>query len=461
MPTAKKTTVANGKLAVVVTGAAGHAAALLGALEALEAAGTKPDLVVGASGGAMAAALYAAAGEAGPARDALYKMVTEYSWQELADIDFGALRNLASRPHEVSGFVAGETLFSALRATPIGNKGFQHTALPLYVLATDLNTGDAMVFANETRDALGEDAAYTVFARTDADLARVNVATAVRASMSVPGLFAPVSLDYYCLVDGALRLRRALAVAAAQPGVDRVLWLHAGLEFADGFSLVCDYAGQSFASGLLQTLSVAAADAFDPHTADPALAGKTVRFVNLATASVGAGDLTKTQALYESGKRTTAELLATAEGFLGGEANASAKALAAVVDEADGPRWQPVVGAGGGNVLAVTDRNPTIQREFSYELDEYLKNAGIERLAAREPIGAVLWAKQQAERRVGLLKLACFYLVRGTGCLCRAVTGGLRTAWKAVGADKLCTSATKATESAALNLLGTLGGKKS
>ncbi|MBI5832725.1 MAG: patatin-like phospholipase family protein [Armatimonadetes bacterium] len=461
MPTAKKTTQANGKLAVVVTGAAGHAAALLGALEALEAAGQKPDLLVGASGGALAASLYAAGGEAGPAREALYGLVSANSWQELADIDFGALRNLASRPHEVSGFVRGEALFGALRGTLLGNKGFQHTAIPLFVVATELNTGDAMVFGNETRDSLGEDAAYTTFARTEADLARVNVATAVRASMGVPGLFAPVSLDYYCLVDGSLRARRALAVAAAQPGVERVLWLHAGLEYADGFSLVCDYAGQSFAAGLLQTLSVAAADAFDPHTADPALAGKTVRFVNLATASVGAGDLTKTQALYESGRRSLTDLMTTADGFLAGEAKTAATALAAVVDEADGPRWQATVGAGGNNTLAVTDRNPTIQREFGYELDEYLKNAGIERLAAREPIGAMPWAKAQAEAKVGLLKLAAFYLVKGCGCVCRATTKGVRHVWLAVGADRLYAKCATATSSAMLNLLGTLGGKKS
>lgn len=445
----------SGGLAVVLSGVAARAAADLGALQALEEAGLKPACVVGVSGGALAGALYCAGGGAAAAREALYQMVGQRSWQDLVDIDFGAVANLADRPHETAGFVAGQALHEALLATPIGHQGFPHLAVPLLVLACDLNTGRELVFANQSVDSGPPD--YPLFARTAADLDRVNVATACRASMALPGLFQPLTLDHRCLVDGSLRLGRALHVAAAQPKVDRILWLHAGLDENDGFSLVMDYAGQSFAACVAHALAVAGADQFDPHTAAPALADKSVRYVNLGVSSVGVAELTKTQALYESGRRTLAALLSKelAGGLFAADGEAIAGALAGDRDEYDGPRWNVTVGR-GGNVVAIADRMPPLQQEFGYEFDAYLEQAGLPRLAVREPIETAAWARQQAEAKFGLGKLTGHYLAKTLTYCWKGAALGLKTAWAALALDKVTDSASRAVASAALTITDTL-----
>ncbi|HAZ63263.1 MAG TPA: hypothetical protein DCZ72_06605 [Armatimonadetes bacterium] len=448
---------ADGKLAVVLTGTAGYSAALLGGLEALEAAGLRPDVVVGASGGALAGALYATSGGAAAAREAYYGFVAKHSWQDLADLDFGGLSAALRRPHETQGLVGGERLFQALRSLPLGNKGFQHTDVPLFVVTTDLNSGQALVFGNQTREQVAEGLPYLLFARSESDLERVNVATAVRASLAVPGVFRPLVLDYFCLVDGGLRARQALSVAAAQPGVTRVIWLQAGLEPADAFSLVSDFAQQSAGAGLLQALTVAAADAFDPHSADPALANIALRVVNLATSSAGAVDLVRTQALYESGRRTLESLFETAgsgEKLLANQPNTTVGKLREVTDEEAGPRWAWTVGA-GGNVLAVTDRNPTLISEYGFELDDALAAANRPKLTPAEPLANPLWLRGQTET-AGLWSLAGWHLWNGCGYVCRGVVSALKVAADAVGLDVLWTKATKATAEGAATLVDTL-----
>ncbi len=433
------------QLAVVLTGNAARAAAVLGALEALEQSGQTPSVLVGASGGAVAAALYAAGGSAA-ARTALYNLARANSWQHLADIDFDAVLNLATRPHEANGFLKGEALQAALLASSIGHKGFAQLDPSVLIVTTDLNSGRELVFGNQTQETEG--LPYRVYARSAADLARVNVATACRASMATPGLFQPLSLEQYCLVDGGLRARQALTVAAAQPGVERIIWLHAGLDLNETFSLVTDYAGQSFAVAMAQAAGAAATDQFDPHTGDPLLAGKVVRYVNLAVSSVGTAELVKTQALYESGRRTMAALMAKGELF--GDGPALATALAEDVDETDGPRWSAVVGAGGRDVVSIADLRPTLQQEFGYEFEEYLEREALERLEAREPQATVDWAQAQAEQELGLARLFAAFAARALAYGGKGLWGLLRCAWHAVALDKLVGALAKLAEDGAM-----------
>ncbi len=446
------------RLAVIVSGPAARAVGALGALGALDAAGLQPDVLVGVSGGAIAAALYAACGSGEAAREALYELVGRTCWQDLADLDVAALRDLPERPYETSGFLRGDALQQALLDGPLGHHGFQHLQTPLFVVACDLNSGRELVFGNQTQDAAT--VPYKLFARTAADLDRVNVATACRASCLTPGLFQPLSLDHYCVVDGTLRLRQALTVAASQPGVTRILWLHAGLDENEEFSLVTDYAGQSFAAGLLHGLAVATAEAFDPHTGDPLLQGLSVRFVNLAVGSVGAVELTKTQALFESGRRTVGALLAKPE--LAGPAlfttagEAIAATLAQDTDETDGPRWQVTVGQGGRDVVAVVDRMPPLQQEFGYEFEDYLTKADLARLTPKEPIATAAWARATAEAQLGLAALTGLFAQRTLGYVWQGLTAGLRTAWRAVGLDSASRKLSQTAAEGTLKVMDTL-----
>ncbi|MBI2298563.1 MAG: patatin-like phospholipase family protein [Armatimonadetes bacterium] len=455
MPSRKSSGAGREKLAVVLSGNAARAAAHLGALQSVVDAGLEPGVVVGVSGGAIAGALYAATGSAEAARDQLYRFVEQHSWQDLADIDFAALAALRTRPYEVSGFLKGAKLLETLLATALGHRGFQHLDVPLFIVGADLNSGREVVFCAQTQAELGEQAAYRVFARAPEDLERVNVAAACRASCAVPGLVQPLSLDYMCVVDGTLRLRRALAVAAAQKGVKRILWLHAGLDENDNYSLVTDYAGQSFAAGLSQALTLAAADQFDPHTADPALDGIAVRYVNLATSGIGTVELTKTQQLVESGRRSVGAILAKGDVFAMPAAELKA-ALEADVHPVDGARWGVTVGA-GRDLVAVTDLMPPAQQEFGYEFDDYLQQQGAAKLAPREPQATSLWGRRLAEREVGLLRLTGRSLMQSCGLLCRSARQGLRIACAAIRLDQAWASLAEAVGRGALSVRQTLG----
>jgi len=153
------------------------------ALECLDAVGIKPVAVAGTSMGAIIGALYAA-GHSGAAikagirrhlvsrRDGLKEVLAKRAdllkWLRLVSLETG--RGGLLRP---DGFLA--YLFDA-----IGVSTFEQLEIPLRVVATDFWTGEQVVF--ESGDLL----------------------VAVKASMAIPGIFAPVVKDGRVLVDGGV-----------------------------------------------------------------------------------------------------------------------------------------------------------------------------------------------------------------------------------------------------------------
>jgi NTE family protein len=136
----------------------------VGVIKALEAAGIKPDIVVGSSSGAVVAALYAA-GFTGQELEAIASDVDE---ADLIDVSlFDGFRVLGER---LARFVT-----DSLKHRPI-------EALPrtLAIVATDAETGKMKVFN-----------------RGDPGLA-------VRASSSVPRLFVPPTIGGRQYIDGGI-----------------------------------------------------------------------------------------------------------------------------------------------------------------------------------------------------------------------------------------------------------------
>src|SRR5258705_258007 len=81
------------------------------------------------------------------------------------------------------GALAGEKLklfFNRLVRTDLGDRSIEDLALPLAIIATDIGTGERVA------------------------IRKGNLTSAMRASMSVPGLMAPGPSDYAKLVDGGL-----------------------------------------------------------------------------------------------------------------------------------------------------------------------------------------------------------------------------------------------------------------
>ncbi len=152
------------KIALVLGGGAARGYAHVGVIKALESNGIRPDIVVGTSAGSVVGALYAAG----------------YSGFELQRLAIGmddAMVSDWSLPDR--GFIKGEALQNYVNAV-LSNRPIEKLAKTLAVVATDLQTGEAIVF------------------RTG------NAGMAVRASSSVPGIFQPVRINGHDYVDGGL-----------------------------------------------------------------------------------------------------------------------------------------------------------------------------------------------------------------------------------------------------------------
>jgi NTE family protein len=151
-------------IALVLGGGAAKGFAHIGVIKALEANGVSPDIIVGTSAGSVVGALYAAGYNA-------------FDLQRIAlSMDETTVRDwvLPNR-----GFIRGESLQRFVNEA-VQNRPIERLNRRLAVVATDLQTGDAIVFE------------------------RGNTGLAVRASSSVPGIFQPVKVGDREFVDGGL-----------------------------------------------------------------------------------------------------------------------------------------------------------------------------------------------------------------------------------------------------------------
>ena len=166
------------QIALVLSGGSARGFAHLGVLRVLEREDLRPDVVVGTSVGAVVGALYAA-GRSVVEIEALFARI---DWPTLIDID--AVRTLFGG----MGLARGERLEQYLRqAIPARLQDLQ---VPFAAVATDLRTGESVL------------------------LNHGDTARALRASLSVPGFYEPVSVGDRLLGDG--QVVSPLPVSAAR-----------------------------------------------------------------------------------------------------------------------------------------------------------------------------------------------------------------------------------------------------
>ena len=152
------------KIALALGGGAARGFAHIGVIKALEAQGIVPDIVVGTSAGSVVAALYAS----GMSGFELQNLALQMEEDMLVDW------TLPNR-----GVFKGEALQDFINQK-VKNQTLQNMPKPLGVVATDLQSGERVLF-------------------------RVgNTGIAVRASSAVPGLFQPVEIGGRDYVDGGL-----------------------------------------------------------------------------------------------------------------------------------------------------------------------------------------------------------------------------------------------------------------
>ena len=209
------------KIGLVLSGGGARGSAHVGVLKVMEELRIPVDYVVGTSMGSIVGGLYAsglspADMEEGfrtvdwstafndkPDRKRISFRLKEDDAQALLPFELGVGKaGLSTR----SGIIGGQKINLILRGMvlhTVGIDDFDELQIPYRAVAADLQTGDAVVLDH------GE------------------LAVAMRASMSVPGVFTPVELEGRRLIDGGPAMNLPIRVAQ-QMGAERIIAVDVG-----------------------------------------------------------------------------------------------------------------------------------------------------------------------------------------------------------------------------------------
>ena len=202
------------KIGLVLSGGAARGLAHIGVLKALEEQGIHIDAIAGTSMGAVIGGLYAS----GYKIDELEKLALGIDWQQALsdappredvpfrrkqdDRDFLVKQKLSFRDDGSLGLPLGviqgqnlALLLESMFAHSSNTRNFDKLPIPFRAVATDITTGEKVVFS------------------------KGHLPQVIRASMSIPAVFAPVELDGRLLVDGGMTDNIPLDVAR-EMGVD-------------------------------------------------------------------------------------------------------------------------------------------------------------------------------------------------------------------------------------------------
>lgn len=224
------------KVGVVLGGGGAKGAAHIGVLKYLEEIGIPVDYVAGTSIGSIIGGLYAM----GYSPDELATLIAEMNWSEYVGnkIDRSAMSletrqrsstYLISIPFSLDRLIHGELKDEAIGFIPsayVNNTAlinlfndlcvgyqkemdFDNLPIPFACVATDIRTGKEI------------------------DIRHGSVPTAMRASMAIPGVFSPVAMDKYLLVDGGL-VNNFPADIVKEMGADIII----GVEVTDADTLI-------------------------------------------------------------------------------------------------------------------------------------------------------------------------------------------------------------------------------
>lgn len=229
------------RVGLVLSGGAARGLAHIGVLKALEEQGVVIDAIAATSMGAVVGGLYAA----GYSIAELEQLALEVDWQQALsdapsredipfrrkqdDRDFLVKQKLSFRDDGSLGLPLGvlqgqnlALLLEKLFARAGAVEDFDQLPIPFRAVAADIATGEVVVFSHG------------------------HLASAVRASMSIPALLTPVEMDGRLLVDGGISNNIPVDIAR-QMGVDRVIVADIGSPLATTESLhtVFDILNQS------------------------------------------------------------------------------------------------------------------------------------------------------------------------------------------------------------------------
>ncbi len=213
------------RVGLVLSGGGARGFAHVGVLKALEAARVPVDVIVGTSMGAIVGGLYAS----GMSADELEREILAVNWGDLferreprqllsqrrkeEDFELSPVLMLGFRDGQFvlpTGAVSSRSLEMLLRRYTLSTRhlaSFDGLPTPFRAVATDMETGKAVVMDHG------------------------DLAAALRASMSVPGVFSPLAVDGRILGDGGLVNNLPVDVARRM-GADVVIAVNIGTPLA-------------------------------------------------------------------------------------------------------------------------------------------------------------------------------------------------------------------------------------
>jgi len=275
------------KVVLVLSGGGAKGVAHIPLLQALDSLNIVPDLIVGNSMGSVMGGLYAM----GYSGDSIAKLTKDINWDKLlgGGVSFDKVgveekseferyligldvRN--GKPTSVSSLLSDQNLRQYLSELtyPVYNvNDFDKLPIPFRALATDLVTGKEVVVDSGS------------------------LATAIRASMSLPAVFNPVPYKETLLVDGGV-VNNFPTDIAKQMGADIIIGSDVGGGMEPKEKL------NNFVSVLVQT-SMLTSNIKDPEKR--ALCDILVD--HLPNLKYSTGDFAKSNEIYEEGKIATAQ----------------------------------------------------------------------------------------------------------------------------------------------------------
>lgn len=187
------------KIGLVLGGGGARGLAHIGVIKVLHREGVPVDLVIGTSVGALIGALYCS----GLPIEKIQQMGEDIGWDKLTNISSAALVKLLV----TQSLLSNEKLEQYL-IKHIGKKNFSQMTIPFICIATDIQTGERIIFREGS------------------------VVDAVRASSTIPGLFKPVEYRHRFLVDGGLVDNMPTDIAELM-GMDIIIAVAVEADFSD------------------------------------------------------------------------------------------------------------------------------------------------------------------------------------------------------------------------------------
>lgn len=209
------------KIGLVLSGGGAKGFAHIGVIKVLEEVGIRPDIITGTSMGSIMGSLYAA----GYSAAELTEINSTADWDQLLT-DKEGLRKISMEDKEESnkyvfqipikekkiglpsGLIEGQHLedkFSELFWPLPSDMNFDSLPIPFHCMAVDVVSGAVV------------------------ELKSGNIVTAIRSSMAIPTVFAPVEMDSMLLVDGGVA-RNFPVQEAIDMGADIIIGVYVGFQ---------------------------------------------------------------------------------------------------------------------------------------------------------------------------------------------------------------------------------------